>query len=156
VVIPVGAEQGWEAAVFNQFSAVAQTIAAKLRIGARAAAKDQVGGATYTFTVYDGHPHRQEVVNLLARLRSEMDELWTKVSTHNQQHPVPVDAERVCLYFGQNVMPSDEGEDSSASGADWGRVGSASQDAATAAGVVTAREPEASNDQASNDRGSGT
>ncbi len=112
LVLPLGAQQGWEAAVFNQFSAVAQTIAAKLRIGTRAEAADQTGGATYTFTVFDGHPHEQEILGLLSRMRSEMDELWDRVSAYNQQHAVPDGANRVCFYFGQNVRPANDELDS--------------------------------------------
>lgn len=108
LVLPLDSEQGWEAAVFNQFSAVAQTIAAKLALGPRAAAADRVGGATYTFTVFDGHPEQHNVFKLLSRLRTEMSELWDRVAEYNEGHPIPDDAEKVTFYFGQNVRSTDD------------------------------------------------
>ncbi len=62
--IPVGAEEGWEAAICDHFRAVATAIAAKL--STRTSQKsDRVGGATMSFTVYDGHPKQAEVYGLL-------------------------------------------------------------------------------------------
>lgn len=103
LVVPIGAETGWETAVFDQFSAMAQTIAAKVRQGPIAGAGDQIGGATLTVTVYDGHPQQQEVLSRLSRMRTEMNELFAKVSAYNASHQVPEDAARVSFYFGQNV-----------------------------------------------------
>lgn len=103
LMLPVGSERGWEAAVFSQFSVVAQTIAAKLALGARSGQEDTVGGATYMFTVPEGHPHREQVLGLLKRMRHELDALWREVSEYNKANPVPPDATQVCFYFGQNV-----------------------------------------------------
>jgi hypothetical protein len=108
LVLPVGSERGWEAAVFNQFSVVAQTIAAKLALGPRSSHSDTIGGATYMFTVSEGHPHHQQVLSLLGRLRGELDALWREVSEYNKLNPVPQDATQVCFYFGQNVKPNTE------------------------------------------------
>jgi hypothetical protein len=58
--IPVGAEEGWEAAVCDHFRAVATAIAAKLATRT-SRATDRVGGATLSFTVHDGHPKQAEV-----------------------------------------------------------------------------------------------
>src|SRR6185295_19348815 len=52
--VPRDARVGWEAAVFDHFQALVKTIAAKLADdGAR---RDQVGGSTYSFDVWPGHP----------------------------------------------------------------------------------------------------
>ena len=60
--IPVGAAQGWEAAVFDHFQTVCTAIAMKLRRGAtQSRADDLVGGATLAFDVHDGHPFKDEV-----------------------------------------------------------------------------------------------
>lgn len=102
-VIPVGAEQGWEVAVFDHFQAVAGAIAAKLRPGRpQAKAEDTTGGATLTFEVSANHPHLEEVRGLLAETRRRTDELWERVEEANRRAPMAEDdVERVVFYFGQ-------------------------------------------------------
>jgi hypothetical protein len=108
-VVPVGSEQGWEAAVFDHFSAVASAIAAKVRRGARSDAKDIVGGATLTFEVMPGHPNLEEVYGLLARIRRDVNDVWARVMQYNDQHPLDeTEKIKVTLYFGQNVSESDD------------------------------------------------
>jgi hypothetical protein len=109
--IPVGAAQGWEAAVFDHFQAVCTAVAEKLRRGSkRSKADDVVGGATLAFDVHDGHPFRDEVFGSLVRVRKEMNELWEKVVEYDKEHPVPEEQkQRVTFYFGQSVT-EDEGE----------------------------------------------
>jgi hypothetical protein len=104
--IPVGAEQGWEAAVCNHFQAVATAIAAKLT-SPRSREDDTIGGATLMFTVHPGHPHRDEVLGLLASIRQQINALWTRVSTYNAQNPPPEEADKVTFYCGQNVVRVD-------------------------------------------------
>lgn len=104
--IPVGAEQGWEAAVADHFQAVTSAIANKLSLG-RSAEDDMLGGATLRFTVFEGHPFEAEVLGLLRRVRGEVNALWTRVEAHNKRHPLPRDTKRVTFYFGQNVTPQD-------------------------------------------------
>jgi hypothetical protein len=103
MVIPVGAEAGWEAAVFDHFQAVAAALTLKLRDGnTRSAAADTTGGATLTFEICDGHPLADRVIGLLARARKEIGELWQEVEAYNAQHAIPEgDAQRVTFYFGQ-------------------------------------------------------
>ncbi len=113
--IPVGAEEGWEAAVCDHFRAVATAIAAKLSTRT-SRVTDRVGGATLGFTVYDGHPKQAEVYALLEKVRAQVGELWREVAEINRQAPPPADAERVTFYFGQSVTPRAEeaaGEESS-------------------------------------------
>jgi hypothetical protein len=111
--IPLGAEMGWEAAVFDHFRAVAAAIAAKLRSGpAHAAQDDIVGGTTLSFRLGPEHPWWAQVHGLLARTRREAIELWERVEAHNVEHPVADErATRVWFYFGQYVEPEDEEED---------------------------------------------
>ena len=105
VHIPVGAARGWEVAVLDHFSAVARAIVAKVRgSGPQSATKDVIGGATLTFEIWPSHPLGDEVRSLLERLRSELNELWTRVQDYNDTQDIPEDAlERVTFYFGQNV-----------------------------------------------------
>lgn len=107
LLIPVGAERGWEVAVFDHFRAVATAIASKLRhAGPRSSARDQIGGATLAFEISDAHPMRDEVRGLLARVRAELNEVWERHSAHNRQHPILEDERiQVTFYFGQNVEP---------------------------------------------------
>ncbi len=112
-LVPVGSEQGWEAAVFDHFSAVANAIISKLRRGARSDAKDVVGGATLTFEVAPGHPHEDEVYGLLERVRKDVNDVWARVMQHNEKHPVDDSTKvKVTVYFGQNVeRPDDPGRE---------------------------------------------
>jgi hypothetical protein len=110
MVVPVGATQGWEAAVFDHFQAVCVAIATKVRVGrTRADTADTTGGATLAFEIHGAHPHRDEVLALLARIRAEVNDLWERVETHNAAHPVS-DAERrrVTFYLGQLEWPAED------------------------------------------------
>ena len=107
-VIEVAAGRGWEAAVFDHFSTVAASIAAKVRLGAASRHGEAIGGATYTFDVHDEHPARERVLGLLTRMRGEVDALWQEVSSHNRAHPVADELKtRVSFYFGQNVQENE-------------------------------------------------
>ena len=109
-LVPVDAEHGWEAAVFDHFQMVVRAIVTKVQRGvARSRREDTVGGATLSFDVHPEHPHRDEVLGLLKRVRAEVNELWARVQGYNQQNPVPEDGKlEVSFYFGQCVTPSDE------------------------------------------------
>lgn len=108
-LVPVGAENGWEAAVFDHFQAVVRAISSKVRQGlARSADDHLVGGATLCFDIHDDHPDRDEVLGLLKRVRSEVNELWSKVQRHNQSHPIAEEAvTEVSFYFGQCLTRPD-------------------------------------------------
>jgi hypothetical protein len=103
LVIPLGAERGWEAAVLDHFSAVAAAIAAKVRHGPGAREGDVLGGGTFTFDVYKGHPFEQPVLALLGRVRRDVDALWEQVASYNRSHPVPESHKTtVSFYVGQS------------------------------------------------------
>lgn len=102
-VVPVGAENGWEAAVFDHFQAVVRAISSKVRKGeARSSGDNVIGGATLCFDIHDQHPQREEVLGLLKRVRAEVNDLWAKVQQHNADNPVPEESiTEVSFYFGQ-------------------------------------------------------
>jgi hypothetical protein len=105
--VPLGASAGWEAAVFDHFSAMVQAVASKLQRRTQADADDLVGGGTLTFTVYPGHPQEQQVLGLLARTRGELNDLWQLASEYNRSHAIPWDdSQQVRFYFGQDVRAS--------------------------------------------------
>jgi hypothetical protein len=110
VALPLGAEQGWEAAVVDHFRAVAVAIATKVRDGlAGAKASDRVGGSTFTFTVTPGHPFEAEVYEQLRKVRLSAQSLWDKVAAYNEDHPPdPEQSTRVSFYVGQAVETSEE------------------------------------------------
>jgi hypothetical protein len=109
-LVPVDAEHGWEAAVFDQFQAMVRAIGTKLRLGrARSASGDVVGGATICFDIHDQHPQRDQVLGLLKRVRAEVNELWDEVQAYNAQHAISEENRtEVSFYFGQCVTPPDE------------------------------------------------
>jgi hypothetical protein len=110
-VISPGAAQGWEAAVFDHFQALATAVAAKVRARSSGAAAADVGGTTLHFGIQPGHPYEERVVGLLARIRAELDAFWKEVAAYNREHPIPDDlATRVTFYFGQVVTRPGEGE----------------------------------------------
>lgn len=108
VVVPVGAEHGWEAAVFDHYQAMVTAITRKLRGRAgRSSQSDTDGGSTLSFEVHEKHPLRGEVHALLKTTRERVNDLWQRVGEHNREHPAS-EAERevVSFYFGQSVCPS--------------------------------------------------
>jgi len=109
-LVPVGAEHGWEAAVFDHFQAVARAIANKVTRGRPHSAQDDiVGGATLTFDLGPDHPYRDQVLGLLKYVRAEANDLWNKVQEHNEENPIPEDARtEVSFYFGQSTVSHDE------------------------------------------------
>jgi hypothetical protein len=110
LVVPVDAESGWEAAVFDHFQAMVGAIGQKVRRGAlRSKRSDRVGGSTITFDIRAGHPLEQETLDLLQRVRRDVNELWDRVCAHNATHPISEEERvRVRFYFGQSVIGGEE------------------------------------------------
>lgn len=118
-VIPFGEPSGWEAAVFDHYQAVVTAICIKLRLGALGATpSDTIGGSTYTFDLWEGHPMQDEVLGLLQALRRQARTLRERVEAYNLDHAAERDAAldrrdlRVITYVGQGVLESEtEDED---------------------------------------------
>ncbi len=110
--IPVGSKRGWEAAVFDHFSAVAAAIAAKVAKGSGSQEADRIGGATLTFEIYPEHPHADRVYGLLKHIRAEINALWESVENYNRSNPVPEEQkDKVTFYYGQNLESRDDSTD---------------------------------------------
>jgi hypothetical protein len=104
-VVELGASIGWEAAVFDHVQAVVQTICQRLRqVSFDQASDESIGGSTYSFDVWPGHPLQAEVQSQLARIRTECGELRRRVEHHNASSSAPPDGEQVVLYVGQCVL----------------------------------------------------
>lgn len=112
--VPVGDTAGWQAALFDHYQAVVTAMVTKLRRGGRRSdAEDTVGGSTYHFDIWEGHPLESEVLGLLRNLRRQAASLRAEVERHNAQAPSPAGpARRVTTYVGQTTI--DDGEDDAA------------------------------------------
>ncbi|MGD8862981.1 MAG: hypothetical protein PVI30_23410 [Myxococcales bacterium] len=114
LVIAFDDPAGWEAAVFDHFQAVVTAVCAKLRRGqVHAELDDHIGGSTYVFDVWSGHPHEAETLGLLHTLRREAIALRERIEDHNRQHPAPQGAtlKRVVTYVGQSVKEEEREDD---------------------------------------------
>jgi hypothetical protein len=109
LVIPLGTSAGWEAAMLDHFQALVRTLCARLG-DSSGAAPDELGGSTYTYTVYPGHPHEQEVRGLLREFRERHTALRKKVRAYNDEHPPPSRVERVIVYGGQNITQEEDAD----------------------------------------------
>jgi hypothetical protein len=103
-VLPLGSASGWEAAVFDHLKAVVQTICQRLQLADSGASNPAVGGSTYGFDVWPGHPLHAEVLGLRERLREVCGELRGRVEAHNRAHGVPAEFDEVVTYLGQCVL----------------------------------------------------
>jgi hypothetical protein len=112
-LIPLGARRGWEAALLDHFQAVVSAMCVKLRNGeTRALPDDEVGGSTYTFDVWRGHPKEAEVRSLLKKQREELGRLWDDVMEHNKSQALRgPDQRRVTFYCGQAAATESDSAD---------------------------------------------
>jgi len=112
-LIPMGDANGWEAAVLDHYQALVTAICTKLRLGgANADANGRVGGSTYSYWVWRGHPLEAEVYGLLAEVRQRAALLRERVAAYNTDHDHPEpERTRVLFYLGQTVLdPGEERE----------------------------------------------
>ena len=109
-LIPVGEAAGWEAAVIDHHRSVLNALAAKVVSGKHvSAAADEVGGTTWSFDLWPGHPREQEVRKLLSSLRSQVVPLWNDVAAYNREHR-PAHTYKVTVYCGQYLVMDGEQE----------------------------------------------
>jgi hypothetical protein len=103
--VPLGAAHGWEGAVFDHYHAVVKTISQRLLgLPASTDMTDIVGGSTFTFKVWPGHPHHDEVRGTLRSLRERLGALRGKVESWNAENDSPRDSEAVTVYAGQCLV----------------------------------------------------
>jgi hypothetical protein len=100
LMIPLSAPAGWEAAVFDHFQAVVQTIVQRIERGAVDPGAP-VGGSTYRFDIWPGHALEQRVQSQLAEIRERLSALRSEVSEHNERAGLPAQYRQVALYVGQ-------------------------------------------------------
>jgi hypothetical protein len=102
--VPYGSSTGWEVAVFDHFQSVVRTICCKLRLDQTPRLKDVVGGSTYTFVVWEGHPMDEEAQRGLSRYREQADDLRARIDAYNAEHGIPERHHKVIAYSGQCVI----------------------------------------------------
>jgi len=59
-----------------------------------------------TFEVGPGHPLRTEVLGMLRKVRTDVNELWARVASYNDERADELEGTepvRVTFYFGQNA-----------------------------------------------------
>lgn len=109
-VVPLGEVNGWEAAVFDHVQAVVQTICQRLSPNAGEGGQPPpVGGSTYSFDVWQGHPLESQVKAQLAELRDKLGQLRLEVDAHNRAQGLPPVYEQVVTYVGQCVLERSKG-----------------------------------------------
>ncbi|MFO0745225.1 MAG: hypothetical protein U1F43_06035 [Myxococcota bacterium] len=103
-LVPLDARVGWAAAVFDHYQGVVQTIVGKLAgDDPDAPYPGRTGGSTWSFDLWPGHPHEEEVLGLLASLRTRVEAIQQRVFEHNEREGRPPGHARVTLYLGQSV-----------------------------------------------------
>jgi len=102
---------GWESSVLDHFSALVQTVIRKLSVDQRAQRGDEVGGSTYHFELWRGHPFESEVLGELRRFRERMSALRQKLDEHNREQPGRKASLRVVAYYGQSAVEEDDDDD---------------------------------------------
>jgi hypothetical protein len=108
--VPQHAPMGWEAAIFDHFQAMVRTIVARATAQAPDSEPDRVGGSTYSFEVWPGHPCEQEVLAWLRELRRTTSALRARVRKHNHDHARPEHWLEVTVYGGQCVVAASREE----------------------------------------------
>ena len=89
---------------FISFSGALRTICCKLRLDQTPRLKDVVGGSTYTFVVWEGHPMDEEAQRGLARYREFADDLRARIDAYNAEHGIPARHRKVVAYSGQCLV----------------------------------------------------
>jgi len=108
--VSLGTPTGWEAAMFDHFHAVVRTICSKLRQGADSSLADVIGGSTYSFEVWTGHPLEEEVLGTLRRFRDANTKLRERVRAYNNANSRPDSSTGVVVYAGQTVWKTEKDE----------------------------------------------
>jgi hypothetical protein len=112
--IQFGDESGWEAAVFDHYQAMVVALVAKLRGGERRAdLSDAIGGSTFAFDLWEGHPMQARVLSFLRTMREQGMALRRELEQANAASPMPTDATplRVMSYVGQSVVQMEDGDE---------------------------------------------
>jgi hypothetical protein len=92
---------GWEASVLDHFTALVRTVTTKLALDQKARLADQIGGSTYHFTLWRGHPYESRVLGELKEFRQRMSALRDEIDGYNAATLATTPTYRVDAYYGQ-------------------------------------------------------
>ena len=110
-VLSVDQQEGWEAAIFDHFQAVANVIASCSQ-ERNTSERNVVGGSTFHYDVDEGHPLQNEVLTFFRRVREQGSDLRRRVDEYNRERvDRPVQPFRVAFYAGQNIIADCSPED---------------------------------------------
>lgn len=110
-VSPIGSVGGWEAAVFDHFQAMVRTVCQRLSLSnVETSENDVIGGSTYSFEVWPGHPMEEEVKGQLREIRRRCTDLRQRVDNHNRQVGMERKYHQIVLYAGQSLTEREFGE----------------------------------------------
>ena len=115
-VVPHGSTVGFEAAIFDHFQAMVQTFCCRLRgelpelTATGVEPGDTVGGCTYSFDLWPGHPFASEVLSTLSRYRERLTALRAEVEAHNARAGLPARFEQITCYAGQGSIARESGD----------------------------------------------
>ena len=104
---------GWQAAVFDHYQAMVGAVSHKLQLSLIQAKPDErVGGSTYSYDLWRGHPFEADALGVLARFRHEAVALRSRIDAYNRDHAPRTedDRYRVVSYVGQNLIGREEEE----------------------------------------------
>jgi hypothetical protein len=103
-VIGLDAPAGWEAAVFDHVQAVVQTICQRLNQSGEGERDPNVGGSTYSFDVWPGHPLEATVKRQLGEMRDRLSALRRDVDAYNRAQGLSSEYQQVITYVGQCLV----------------------------------------------------
>lgn len=106
---------GWESSVLDHFTALVQTVVRKLSVDQRASRGDEIGGSTYHFELWRGHPFESEVLGELGRFRERMSALRKKLDDYNRAQQAEKPKLRVVAYYGQSTVEEDDDDQGTSS-----------------------------------------
>ena len=106
---------GWESSVLDHFTALVQTVIRKLSVDQRAKRHDEIGGSTYHFELWRGHPFESEVLGELGRFRERMSALRQKLDDYNRAQPTSESKLRVVAYYGQSTVEEEDDDQGTSS-----------------------------------------
>jgi hypothetical protein len=112
-LVPVGIRAVFEASVFDHYQAMVTALCMKLRKNQfQALPDDWVGGSTYCYDVWEGHPDQADVAGFLSMVRRQAVALRERVENHNRTHerPAQVPEQRFFAYVGQGVIAEETAE----------------------------------------------
>lgn len=118
-LVPLGSPAGWEAAVFDHFQAMVRTVCQRLQRSETVANdNDTIGGSTYTFDVWPGHPMENRVKGQLGEIRRHCGTLRDDLERYNREHGLKPQFQQVVVYAGQSIMECESGENGEVGGDD--------------------------------------